>query len=75
MLSQECNWEQQIENALEAVKLNQSNGFTTEDPTTLIHRLQIKLKDNLKQLEDLENQYVTFEPFIQMFSSSVVILY
>ncbi|XP_066935745.1 forkhead-associated domain-containing protein 1-like isoform X1 [Clytia hemisphaerica] len=55
MLSQESNWEQQIENALEAVKF-QNNGNNTEDPTTLIHRLQIKLKENFKQLEDLENQ-------------------
>ena len=55
MLSQECNWEQQIENALEAVKV-QSNGSLTEDPTTLIHRLHIKLKENFKQLEELENQ-------------------
>ena len=62
MLSQECNWEQQIENALEAVKFNQQhsniNGGVAamaEDPTTLIHRLQIKLKENLKQIEELEN--------------------
>ena len=59
MLSQEANWEQQIENALEAVKF-QNNGSNTEDPTTLIHRLQIKLKENFKQLEDLENQYVYY---------------
>ena len=66
MLSQECNWEQQIENALEAVKFNQHqhnqnssiNGggvAMADDPTTLIHRLQIKLKENLKQIEELEN--------------------
>ena len=54
MLSQECNWEQQIENALEAVKF-QHNALITEDPTTLIHRLQVKLNENLKQIEQLEN--------------------
>ena len=59
MLSQELNWEQQIENALEAVRFYE-NGTMAEDPTTLIHKLQIKLKDNAKQLDELEEKYVMF---------------
>ena len=55
MLSQEYNWEQQIESALESVKFH-GNSAVTEDPTTLIHKLQIKLKDNAKQLDELEEK-------------------